>query len=383
MKTNKYKLDIQDNGIINWNKVPFCKIPDQIFEKYALKKGDILFARIGATAGKTTFIDDSPKGVFASYLIRFLSKEVDPKFIYYFTQSRLYWKQALQLREGQLKKGLNANTLAKFKIKYPASIKEQKAIAEILSTVDEAIQKADEAIKKTERIKQGMLQKLLTEGIGHKEFKETKIGRIPKEWEYVRFNKYVNVLGGFAFKSSDYAPSGIPLIRIANVSFGKILFDDLAYLPKTYLGKFTDYRVNKNDILLALTRPIISGGLKATIINAEHTPALLNQRVAKINTLDEKQLQQNYLKHFISSPYFFKQMLQAQTSTNQPNVSTKQIENFRIIIPKPDEQKIISGILDDMHEKLKLSIKQKKYFERIKHGLMEDLLTGRKRVRLN
>src|SRR5690606_37625450 len=123
--------------------------------------------------------------------------------------------------------------------------------------------------------------------------------------------------------------------------------------------------------------------LKASIINSEHTPALLNQRVAKINTKDEKQLQQNYLKHFVLSPYFFKQMLQAQTSTNQPNVSTKQIEGFQIIIPDPVEQKNISDILEEVQNKVKLSIKRKNTLERIKEGLMDDLLTGKKRVKIN
>jgi len=375
--------DIQDNGKINWLTVPFCKISDNDFSKYSLFNGDVLFARIGATAGKTCYIKGAPKSIFASYLIRFVTNELDSKFFFYFTQSQQYWKQALQQREGQLKKGLNANTLSNFNIQYPENKVEQTAIANILSKVDEAIQKADEAITKTERIKQALMKKLLTEGIDHKQFKQTKIGKIPKDWEVVRLNRYANILGGFAFKSSDYAKTGIPLIRIANVSFGEIVFEDLAYLPKTYLDKFDEFKVKKDDILLALTRPIISGGLKASIINSEHTPALLNQRVAKINTKDEKQLQQNYLKHFVLSPYFFKQMLQAQTSTNQPNVSTKQIEGFQIIIPDPVEQKNISDILEEVQNKVKLSIKRKNTLERIKEGLMDDLLTGKKRVKIN
>jgi type I restriction enzyme S subunit len=375
--------DIPDTGKINWQTVPFCKIPDNDFSKYSLINGDVLFARIGATAGKTCYIESAPKSIFASYLIRFVTNELDSKFFFYFTQSPQYWKQALQKREGQLKKGLNANTLSNFNIQYPENKLEQAAIVNILSTVDEAIQKADEAITKTERIKQTMMQKLLTEGIGHREFKQTKIGKIPKEWGCIKFNKCINVLGGFAFKSNDYTKSGIPLIQIANVSFGVIRFDDLKYLPQAFAEKYKEYRVNKNDILLALTRPIINGGLKASIINSEHTPSLLNQRVAKLKTNDEMKLRQNFLKHFVSTSYFFNQMLQAQTSTNQPNVSTGQINNFLIIVPSPDEQDIITNYLEDITEKLHLSMKRKAKIERIKQGLMDDLLTGKKRVKIN
>ncbi len=310
--------------------------------------------------------------------IRF--KKDNPKFYFYWFLKNQ--KHIESLGVGSTFKAITGEQLKKIEIPV-VELSEQTAIANILSIVDEAIQKADEAITKAERIKQAMMKKLLSEGIGHKEFKQTKIGKIPKDWEVVRLNRYANILGGFAFKSSDYAKIGIPLIRIANVSFGEIVFEDLAYLPKTYLDKFNEYKVKKDDILLALTRPIISGGLKASIINSEHTPALLNQRVAKINTRDEKQVQQNYLKHFVLSPYFFKQMLQAQTSTNQPNVSTRQIEGFHIIIPDPVEQKNISDILEEVQNKVKLSIKRKNTLEKIKQGLMDDLLTGKKRVKIN
>lgn len=311
------------------------------------------------------------------------SKKTFSKFYYYYF---LHIKAYLQsISGGSTFKELSKNSLKNLNIPLPLEA-EQKAIAEILSTVDEAIQKANEAIKKTERIKQGVLHKLLTGGIrhggqvGHTEFKETKVGRIPKEWTYGKFEKHVNVLGGFAFKSTDYVTAGIPLLRISNVSFGEVVFDDLAFLPKSYLEKYEEYKIVNHDILLALTRPIISGGLKAAVVNSTRTPALLNQRVAKLNTKEEKILKQSFLKHFVLSDCFYKQMLQSQTCTNQPNVSTKQIENFYIIIPSPDEQIEIIQTLDSLQERYTISLKRKQKLERIKQGLMDDLLTGKKRV---
>ena len=67
-------------------------------------------------------------------------------------------------------------------------ISEQKKIAEILTTVDEAIEKTDQIIEKTKEVKKGLMQKLLTRGIGHKKFKKTEIGEIPEEWEFGRLS---------------------------------------------------------------------------------------------------------------------------------------------------------------------------------------------------
>lgn len=141
--------DILEDGSIDWENMPYCKITEEEFEKYKINDGDILFARIGATAGKTCYISHSKNAAFASYLIRFqVRKGTNSKFIYYFTQSGLYWSQALRLREGQLKKGLNANTLAEIKIALP-HLKEQESIAQVLQTIAYRI-----AIVERERIKE-------------------------------------------------------------------------------------------------------------------------------------------------------------------------------------------------------------------------------------
>ncbi len=88
---------------------------------------------------------------------------------------------------------LNTSQVEKIKLPLPP-LHEQKKIAEILSTVDKAIEKVDETIEKTERLKKGLMEKLLTKGIGHKEFKDTEIGRIPKEWEVVDLSKIFEFL---------------------------------------------------------------------------------------------------------------------------------------------------------------------------------------------
>lgn len=155
--------DIKENGYIDWFGVPYCEIDEKNFKKYQLRNGDVLLARIGATTGKTCFIDNPPKSVFASYLIRFIPKmeEINTKFIYYYTQTAIYWLQVNANKEGKLKKGLSASVLKNFSIPLP-TFPEQKQIAYILSIVDKKIE-LEESIKSIiKKLFKTMLYKLMT-----------------------------------------------------------------------------------------------------------------------------------------------------------------------------------------------------------------------------
>jgi type I restriction enzyme S subunit len=156
--------DIRDDGTINWFEVPFCEISASELSKYMLKVGDVLFARIGATTGKTCYINQEIRGVFGSYLIRFLpdvNSQIDTKFLHLFTQSAMYWLQVNRMKGGQLKKGLNTQLLKEIKILLPP-LKEQQKIAQILSTLDKKLEIERNEKAKLERIKQGLMDMLLT-----------------------------------------------------------------------------------------------------------------------------------------------------------------------------------------------------------------------------
>jgi len=155
--------DINENEKIEWEKVPFCKINEKEYDKFSLSQGDVLFARIGATTGKTAFVETIIKGVFASYLIKFnkTSKELDSKYFFFFTQSSQYWKQANKKREGQLKKGLNAKMISELKLPLPP-LPEQKKIADILSTADQKLELMRESKSKLNRVKKGLMNDLLS-----------------------------------------------------------------------------------------------------------------------------------------------------------------------------------------------------------------------------
>jgi type I restriction enzyme S subunit len=124
--------DIQDDHV-NWGSVPYCRIERADFPKYRLASGDIVFARTGATTGKSFLVGEPPEAVFASYLIRLrlLDKKLLPEFVSLFFQSDDYWKSIKDGSTGSAQGGFNATKLAALSIPIPP-LREQQRIIGIL-----------------------------------------------------------------------------------------------------------------------------------------------------------------------------------------------------------------------------------------------------------
>jgi len=151
--------------------------------QYIVKGPGIIVGRKG-TIGAITWSDMNFWPIDTTYYILLKKPETNLKWLFYKLSSLKLAK--LNMATGT--PGLNRDLVYKLKILLPP-LPEQQKIAEILSMVDQAIEKVGESIAKTERLKKGLMQELLTKGIGHKEFKDTEIGRIPKEWEVVKLKE--------------------------------------------------------------------------------------------------------------------------------------------------------------------------------------------------
>ena len=125
--------DIQDNSV-NWNTVPYCDVEENKLEKVLLLEGDLLFARTGATTGKSFLVEKPKNAVFASYLIRVSvnREKLEPRFVMHFFQSDSYWKQVYKGITGAAQGGFNATKLAKLRI--PMISKEEQL--NIISDLD-------------------------------------------------------------------------------------------------------------------------------------------------------------------------------------------------------------------------------------------------------
>ena len=134
--------DIRDDGV-DWESVPYCKIETSEIQKFRLASGDIVFARTGATTGKSFLVQEPPDAVFASYLIRLrlLDKQLLPEFVSLFFQTAGYWKSVKDGSSGSAQGGFNATKLGALSIPFP-TLPEQQRIVGILDKAFEEIAKA-------------------------------------------------------------------------------------------------------------------------------------------------------------------------------------------------------------------------------------------------
>ena len=157
--------DLTEKGV-NWESVPHCKISKDEIIKYELQKGDIVFARTGATTGKSYLFDDDVFSVFASYLIRLKvinKNEILPEFIYLFFQSGNYWKEINAGISGSAQGGFNASKLSDLKLSYPLDSNIQKKIVTdfdvVLSQTNLLVTKYQQKLANLEELKKSILEK--------------------------------------------------------------------------------------------------------------------------------------------------------------------------------------------------------------------------------
>ena len=155
--------DIQNNSV-NWDSVPYCQIDEVKQQQYLLKENDLVFARTGATVGKSFLIQGSiPDAVFASYLIRIvLKKEINAKFVYIFFQSQSYWLQIHQGKVGSGQPNVNAKILSQITLPLPPLSEQQSIVSEVesrISVVDEVEKTIMVELRRAEQLRQSILKR--------------------------------------------------------------------------------------------------------------------------------------------------------------------------------------------------------------------------------
>ena len=322
---------------------------------YIVNKGDILVSMDGEF---NAYIWNGPPGLLNQRVCKFWSKnpsKLDNLFLYYEIQNPLKIIES-QVSQTTVKHLLDRD-IERIKIPLP-SLSEQKGIVEILSVVDLAIQKTDEIIAKTERLKRGLMQTLLTKGIGHKEFKETPIGKIPKDWEIIKLGSIVEFRNGK--RPETILRKGIPIYG-ANGIMGytdKFLIDEKFTVIIARVGMGTVGKVH-----LAKGKIWVSD-------NAIYTRCKLSE------------VYPPYLFYFLKFMHLGKLALRSAAGS-YAIITQDSLKNLKLRLPPLIEQQRIAKILMNIDKKLELEIKEKTKLVKIKQNLMDLLLTGKVRVKVN
>lgn len=285
---------------------------------------------------------------------------------------RFMRKRLQELAGGSTYKEISRTMVRNLRIPLPP-LPEQQKIAEVLSLVDEAIRKTSEVIAKTERLKKGLMQQLLTEGIGHKEFKDSEVGRIPKEWEVVRARNLGEVITGTTPSTSvtDYWNGGYPFVTPTDFSESKYVYRTARTVTQKGVEKA---RLIPKDSVLVVCIGSTIGNISLAL-----KECITNQQINAILCKDG--VNPHYVYYTIA---LRRSVLRAHAGiTAKPIVKKTLFEQFLVPLPPLPEQQKIASILSTADKKLELERNERARLERIKQGLMDLLLTGKVRIKVN
>ncbi len=245
---------------------------------------------------------------------------------------------------------------------------EQKKIAAILSSVDEAIQASEAVIEQTRRVKDGLLDEVLTRGLEHTAFKETSIGDIPRHWEIATPGELAAFTGGYGFRPPDWSAKGLPIIRIQNLN-GNAKFN-------YYDGPARDeWIVEPGDLLFAWAG---SAGASFGPCIWPGPRGVLNQHIYKLRVRPGVDARWLYaVMRLITSRV--EQRAHGFKSTLL-HVHKSDITDQPIPLPPYEEQAAIAERLEALSGAVESGESELAQLRQVKAGLLQDLLTGKVRV---
>ncbi|MGD6738802.1 restriction endonuclease subunit S [Photobacterium leiognathi subsp. mandapamensis] len=352
-----------------------------------LERGDVVVTMMGTVGASTVVPDDADVGVMDSHLLRI---QVDEKRVWsHFLSMQLRDSQDVKdqirkMSQGGIMSGLNAAIVKSIRVPLPP-LQEQQKIAAILTSVDDVIEKTQAQINKLKDLKTGMMQELLTRGVGvdgkqHTEFKDSPVGRIPKGWDV----KSLGDLSSFITSGSRgwaqyYSESGAMFIRIGNLTREHInfRFKDIIRVspPESAEGKRT--LVQTGDVLISITADL---GVIA-VVNESLEKAYVNQHVALVRLKDIAI--SRWVGHYLAFEQTQKQFSANNDSGAKAGLNLTAIRNTFVALPSESEILSIVKTLDSIDDLISKKRNNLVTLNNTKKALMQDLLTGKVRVNVD
>ena len=187
-------------------------------------------------------------------------------------------------------------------------------------------------------------------------------------WEYKKLGELVQVLNGYAFKSSLYENQGIRVLRITNVQKGNIVDDDPKYYPLSLTDEIRNYLLKESDLLMSLTGNVGRVGL----LTKEMLPAALNQRVACLRILSNG-LNLGFLFHYLNSDKFEQDAVLSAKGIAQKNMSTEWLKDYKLPLPPISVQQSIVSELDKINELIRLKKEQLKDYDNLAQSIYYEM----------
>ncbi len=348
--------DIQENEVL-WNSVPYCEIDSEQANKYLLKENDLVFARTGATVGKSFLIrGEIPDAVFASYLIRVRCMRPEAAgYLSLYFRSQDYWRQITGFSAGIGQPNVNGSKLKELVIPLPPLAEQTRITAkldELLAQVDTLKARIDSIPALLKRFRQSVLSAAVS-GRLTEEWRAKNGAKIEVEgsaaetseeftWPMVRLG---DVALDFSYGSSakSQRDGDIPVLRMGNIQGGRLVWDDLVFSSNP--EELKKYSLQVGDVLFNRTNSPELVGKTATYKGEQ--PAIYAGYLIRVRC--SERLTSDFLNYCLNSPLGKDYCWQVKTDgVSQSNINAKKLADFRFGLPSTEEQTEIVRCVDQL-----------------------------------
>lgn len=346
--------------------------------------GDILVTAVG-TIGVIYLVEDLEFYFKDGNLlwVKDINGKVSSEYLAKYMASDFFQASIGRITSGSSQAALTIEKLSELEFNLPP-LPEQQKIAKILTSVDDVIEKTQAQIDKLKDLKTGMMQELLTNGIGHTEFKNSPVGRIPAQWEVKPLSALIDVMeSGWSPQCESYpAVAGEwGVLKTTSVKWEGFNFRENKKLPEFLEPRLTA-QVEHKDILITRAGPAERVGVVA-YVDKVPKKIMLSDKIIRLKTKDSCNpkflslwLSCDTTKHYVASRI-------SGLAQSQTNISQDILKRCPCVVPPIYEQEVIALTLSSIekrHNQLTLKLAQLKS---AKKALMQDLLTGKVRVKVD
>lgn len=342
--------NVQD-GYIELNNPRYIKLSEEKQKKFILSEGDILVSLTGNVGRVGEIKEEHLPAVLNQRVakISLNSKSLQKAYLFYFLTSEYFITELIKAGRGAAQQNISTTDIENLIIPLPP-LPEQQRIVSILDEAFAAIAKAkanaEQNLKNAKELFESYLQGVFENG----------------NWETKTIQEITKVVNGYAFASKDFKPTNtVKSVKITNVGVKEFVEEADNYLPEKFKETLKDFQVKEGNIVIALTRTIISAGLKVAVVPASYDGALVNQRVAAL-VPNEKLVNQNFLYFYLTTSGVAKYVLEHVNTLMQPNLSINDLKNMPVPCPPLKDQQTIVRQLDALRaetQKLEAVYQQK------------------------
>jgi type I restriction enzyme S subunit len=346
------------------------------------RSGDVFMCVVGATAGKLNLGIDCAIGRSVAAI---RSEEVPTLYLYNFMLQHV--EKLRGGSSGSAQGVITTEHLRNIIAPFPPHPEQQK-IAAILSTVDDVIEKTRAQIDKLKDLKTGMMQELLTKGIGsggvpHTEFKDSPVGRIPVEWDVKPLSDLASSIKSGLSRRIVAQDIGIPMLISGNIKNGKLDTSELKYwyIDDPQGAETSNYILNDGDILMCFINSMSQIG-KSCIYRDIGRPAIYTTNMFRI--VPKPEYSSEYLQLCFCTQRFQDEVqLISKPAVNQASFTKGDLEQLSLPIPPKEERIAITNSVMAVENKINSLLSSLEAKLCVKKALMQDLLTGKVRVKVD